>query len=967
MAEQPIRSEEIIDPKFLDAAIKKAEEFLIVNKELTSVLKENLSVSQKSLTTIKIGNSNDLKLQAELTKQATQDLKNLDTLKKSAAQTEIALSQARTQANRELKSQLSTEKAFENALKSETKANEDSLKSVANKTNALQDAKRNLKELSDRLELNTFSIKKNAIADTESGRSRIRTAALVAQSQKELFATITEVEQNSGRFQRQVGNYAKAYDGLGNSVNQLTREFPAFAVSAQTGFLAISNNLPIFFDQIEKIRASNEALVAEGKKGVGVLKQLAGAVFSVGSLLSIGVTLLTLYGKEIVEFAVELFKGEQALKSVTEANDAFNKSTNTTREQINNLKVDLKVQSGLLTKFQGDQIKNEGERNKALKGSEELRQEKLKALREETGLTKELKYENIKLEILNKDIYNSEKTKSLQKYKDGLAAINRVQRINIDAINERYNLEGKINKTKGNGSAKIVEKETKEELIIQKHAIDEIRQLDIDAMTDERGRREQQAIFNRDKVLSQIELENMITDKKLAIEKNNYDISIDLADKNSKKTTKGFKQLSIDLAKLETDYLQKVAKIKAENIPKSEQDELIRLSTIKVNNELLAIDKEFYDKQDELNKVNAQKTQTARIKIQKDNANEEIAIEEKNYNEKQKHLDGFDLQEINNLERSVSAKKVVQIQADADEKKALTENETDKLAIQNEATIAIDKETVNRNDKIKENRKIALNQALEFEQQLIDAVAKAEAAKSQKRIDGYDNQIKDADQNISTQRKLAEKGAKNTLAEEEANKVKLQQEKEKEKQAEIKRQKALAFFKLFASYAEKDPNTALQKALRDTVLAEAVAAAFIDGTENVGKDKQFNKNKFSNNQDGYIARFDGDERIVNPEQNKKIGNLSNEALADLAYKHNNGLLDTVRYAVVQNTDFASKVQESATLHQMVQVNNRLASLEQTLKDKPVSNYSFNGYEFISETITNNNKHIKKQILKRPRI
>ncbi|MES2382473.1 MAG: hypothetical protein V4538_15605 [Bacteroidota bacterium] len=951
MAEKPIQSNEVIDPAFLVEALAKANELVSVFKELRKVSEDNLKVSRDAISVVKFNNSKDLKDEIVLRQAVNKEILQLNAIKKSEITVEAERSKLRNIANKELSQQLKTEAEFAKALQNEGK-------SVNQLTSVYDVLRKKYNDLSrSQIEL--------AVRGRESGKvfRGIKDEAAA------LRLELDKAEQGAGRFQRNVGNYKSGFDGLGNSVNQLTREFPAFAVSAQTGFLAISNNLPIFFDQIQKIREANEALVAEGKQGVSVLKQLGSAVFSVGSILSIGVTLLTLYGKEIVEWTVALFKGDEALKSITEANNSFNKSINATREEINNLKVDLKVQMGLLTKLQGDQIKNEGARNKELKGAETLRREKLKALREELKLSKDLTYSNTTLQLVNTDLYNASKLKAQQKYKDGLAEINKLTRTDIDAINEKYNLQGLIRKVEGDGSGKtkLVEKETKEELIIQKHALDEIRQLDIDAMTDERGRREQQAIFNRDKILSQIELENMITDQKLKVEEKNYGISLDLAEKNSKKTTAGAKQLSIDLGKIETDHLQKIAKIKAENIPKSEQDELIRLSTIKANNELLAIDKEFYDKQNELNKINAQKTQSARLKIQDDNAKAEIEILEKDYNERQKKLDGFDLQEINNKERAISAKKVALIQAHADEKKAITDNEAEKLAIQNEANIAIEKESVAAQDKIKANQKIALNQALEFEQQLIDAVAKAEAEKSRKRIEGYDNQLKDADQNIATQRRLAEKGAKNTLAEEEANKIKIQQEKEKEKQAEIKRQKALAFFKLFASYAEKDPNTALQKALRDTVLAEAVSAAFIDGTENVGKDKQFAKNKFSNDQDGYIAKFDGDERILNPEQNKKIGNLSNEALADLAYKSNNGLLDNVKYAVVQNTDFAKNVHDSALLHQMANMNKEIQTLQTIIKDRPTSNYSFNGYEFVTETIANNNKSVKRQILKRPRI
>ena len=62
------------------------------------------------------------------------------------------------------------------------------------------------------------------------------------------------VDASMGIHNRNVGNYRSAFDGLGFSVAQLTREMPAFANSIGTGFMAISNNLPMLFDELQKIK-----------------------------------------------------------------------------------------------------------------------------------------------------------------------------------------------------------------------------------------------------------------------------------------------------------------------------------------------------------------------------------------------------------------------------------------------------------------------------------------------------------------------------------------------------------------------------------------------------------------------------------------------------------------------------------------------------------------------------------------
>ncbi|CAB5218328.1 hypothetical protein UFOVP211_3 [uncultured Caudovirales phage] len=97
-------------------------------------------------------------------------------------------------------------------------------------------------------------------------------------------------------------NQKVGFDGLGNSVNQISRELPAFTNSLNTGFMAISNNLPILFDEINKVKQANVELAASGQPTVSVFKTLTSAIFSWGTALSLGVTLLTVYGGKIIEY-----------------------------------------------------------------------------------------------------------------------------------------------------------------------------------------------------------------------------------------------------------------------------------------------------------------------------------------------------------------------------------------------------------------------------------------------------------------------------------------------------------------------------------------------------------------------------------------------------------------------------------------------------------------------------------------
>ena len=135
---------------------------------------------------------------------------------------------------------------------------------------------------------------------------------------------LKSVDELAGRHGRSVGDYAKGYDALSGSISQLAREAPAFAVSAQTGFLGISNNLPIFFDAVKGFTEKNKALKEEGKESKSAIEGIGEAIGSTSVLLSVGVTLLTVYGADIVKFATSIWKGTDALSGTKQAVEDLN-------------------------------------------------------------------------------------------------------------------------------------------------------------------------------------------------------------------------------------------------------------------------------------------------------------------------------------------------------------------------------------------------------------------------------------------------------------------------------------------------------------------------------------------------------------------------------------------------------------------------------------------------------------------
>ena len=150
--------------------------------------------------------------------------------------------------------------------------------------------------------------------------------AQIANVQKELSAA----EQASGRFQRNVGNYASAWNGLGFSVQQVARELPSLAVSANTFFLAISNNIPILVDEIAKTRkeyAAFKAEIAAGNKDVKavapVWQQLTKSLISWQTALVVGLTLLSVYGKDIINWGKSFFVAKKYISDTYQALESF--------------------------------------------------------------------------------------------------------------------------------------------------------------------------------------------------------------------------------------------------------------------------------------------------------------------------------------------------------------------------------------------------------------------------------------------------------------------------------------------------------------------------------------------------------------------------------------------------------------------------------------------------------------------
>lgn len=137
---------------------------------------------------------------------------------------------------------------------------------------------------------------------------------------------LKSMDAQMGNYQRNVGNYTSHWNGLNMSVQQVARELPSLAVGWNTFFLAISNNLPMLADELKKARIEYQAMQEAGEKGIPVWKQLTKSIFNWQTALVVGITLISVYGKDIMNWVSSLFKGEKAVLETVNATNQFHEA-----------------------------------------------------------------------------------------------------------------------------------------------------------------------------------------------------------------------------------------------------------------------------------------------------------------------------------------------------------------------------------------------------------------------------------------------------------------------------------------------------------------------------------------------------------------------------------------------------------------------------------------------------------------
>ena len=206
-----------------------------------------------------------------------------------------------------------------------------------------------------------------------------------AQRFEELKKEIAITGAQMRKFHEELGiagadmSFKYGFTGLSNSVQQIVRELPAATISLNTFFLAISNNVPIFTDELKRAKIAYDAQVEainrtaksakEASVEIGKLQkpitQVIKSLFSWQTALVIVLTILPKYGEAILKWIGNLLAGENAAKSFSRALKAVNEELKTNAHGYDDNMVTVrKLQREWKT------LKTEAEKTKWIKDNE---------------------------------------------------------------------------------------------------------------------------------------------------------------------------------------------------------------------------------------------------------------------------------------------------------------------------------------------------------------------------------------------------------------------------------------------------------------------------------------------------------------------------------------------------------------------------------------------------------------------
>lgn len=160
---------------------------------------------------------------------------------------------------------------------------------------------------------------------------------------------LSKLNEAYGNYSLGVGQYGRATNNLSIQLGMVMKELPNFAISARTGIMSLTNNLPMLAEAFKAVKLQQAEMIEQGKKAPSMFSLITKSIFGVTGIVSIAMVLLQLFNKEIIEWVGGVFRAitntDDWRKAVERLNKEFDNSKIIMNEVLDIQKLYLKDRS----------------------------------------------------------------------------------------------------------------------------------------------------------------------------------------------------------------------------------------------------------------------------------------------------------------------------------------------------------------------------------------------------------------------------------------------------------------------------------------------------------------------------------------------------------------------------------------------------------------------------------------------
>jgi len=264
-------------------------------------------------------------------------------------------------------------------------------------------------------------------------------------------------------------------------------------------------------------------------------------------------------------------------------------------------------------------------------------------------------------------------------------------------------------------------------------------------------------------------------------------------------------------------------------------------------------------------------------KLTRDQADDLLLAEKSLFNEKLKLIEQERKNDIQDLE--------------TDRVNAYKDSNEEIIDLQNATIDQIDKNDQTELDKEKDKLQERLQAYQSFTQEIIRLIDK----RTDKQIDAINKELDASKKRQEELTALAIQGttdATQSLATEQKRQAELERQKAELEKRKLRRQTILSGIELLSNKLDNNEGDAVASTIRDITGLISILSnlpAFAEGSEYI------ERGDAPKGKDTILARVNEGERILTTEQNRKLGNVSNEELTKIVEHHNKGIFDDTNY------------------------------------------------------------------------